>query len=50
MNLQELCMDLMRARQFVQDDAHIFCTESQLHEEIKSLIKMTFSVYKAFWF
>ena len=41
---------LMRARQFVQDDAHIFCSESQLSEEIKSLIKMTFSVYKHFGF
>ena len=41
---------LMRARQFVQDDAHIFCTESQLSDEIKSLIKMTFSVYEHFGF
>jgi threonyl-tRNA synthetase len=40
----------MRARQFVQDDAHIFCTESQLSDEIKSLIKMTFSVYEHFGF
>ena len=41
---------LMRARQFVQDDAHIFCSENQLSEEIKNLIKMTFSVYKHFGF
>ena len=41
---------LMRARQFVQDEAHIFCTESQLSDEIKSLIKMTFSVYEHFGF
>ena len=41
---------LMRARQFVQDDAHIFCTESQLSDEIQSLIKMTFSVYEHFGF
>ena len=41
---------LMRARQFVQDDAHIFCSEAQLSEEIKSLIQMTFSVYKHFGF
>ncbi|MDA9896580.1 threonine--tRNA ligase [Gammaproteobacteria bacterium] len=41
---------LMRARQFVQDDAHIFCSETQLSEEIKSLIQMTFSVYKHFGF
>ncbi|MDB2461285.1 threonine--tRNA ligase [Gammaproteobacteria bacterium] len=41
---------LMRARQFVQDDAHIFCSEAQLSEEIKNLIQMTFSVYKHFGF
>ena len=37
---------LMRARQFVQDDAHIFCTETQLLDEITKLIKLTFKVYK----
>ena len=36
---------LMRARQFVQDDAHIFCTELQLHDEITKLIKLIFKVY-----
>ena len=41
---------LMRARQFVQDDAHIFCTEEQLSKEIHNLIKMTFMVYKNFGF
>ncbi len=41
---------LMRARQFVQDDAHIFCSEDQLSNEIKSLIKMTFDVYSNFDF
>ena len=41
---------LMRARQFVQDDAHIFCTESQLHNEITKLIKLTFKVYKELGF
>ena len=40
----------MRARQFVQDDAHIFCTESQLHEEITKLIKLTFKVYEKLGF
>jgi threonyl-tRNA synthetase len=40
----------MRARQFVQDDAHIFCSEDQLSNEIKSLIKMTFDVYSNFDF
>ena len=41
---------LMRARQFVQDDAHIFCTENQLSKEISNLIEMTFKVYKHFGF
>ena len=41
---------LMRARQFVQDDAHIFCTESQLHEEITKLITLTFKVYEKLGF
>ena len=41
---------LMRARQFVQDDAHIFCTESQLYDEITKLIKLTFKVYEQLGF
>ena len=41
---------LMRARRFVQDDAHIFCTPEQLHEEIAKLIDLTLSTYKDFGF
>lgn len=41
---------LMRARRFTQDDAHIFCRESQLQPEIDALIKTTFRVYKDFGF
>ncbi len=41
---------LMRARRFVQDDAHIFCTEAQLQEEVAKLIDLTFNVYKDFGF
>lgn len=41
---------LMRARRFVQDDAHIFCTEKQLQEEVAKLIDLTFNVYKDFGF
>ena len=41
---------LMRARRFVQDDAHIFCTEDQLQHEIAGLIDLTFEVYKYFGF
>ena len=41
---------LMRARRFTQDDAHIFCEESQLQEEIIKLIDLTFRVYEDFGF
>jgi len=41
---------LMRARRFVQDDAHIFCTEDQLQQEVAELIDLTFEVYKDFGF
>lgn len=41
---------LMRARRFVQDDAHIFCTEDQLQEEVAKLIDLTFQVYADFGF
>ena len=41
---------LMRARRFVQDDAHIFCTEDQLQEEVAALIDLTFKVYQDFGF
>ena len=41
---------LMRARRFVQDDAHIFCTEDQLQHEVAELIDLTFDVYKDFGF
>ena len=41
---------LMRARRFVQDDAHIFCTEDQLQQEVASLIDLTYDVYSDFGF
>jgi threonyl-tRNA synthetase len=41
---------LMRARRFVQDDAHIFCTEEQLQAEVSTLIDLTFKVYVDFGF
>ena len=41
---------LMRARRFTQDDAHIFCKEDQLQEEITRLIDITFEVYRHFGF
>jgi threonyl-tRNA synthetase len=41
---------LMRIRQFTQDDAHIFCTEDQLQDEVFSMIKMLYEVYTDFGF
>jgi threonyl-tRNA synthetase len=41
---------LLRARRFVQDDAHVFCTEDQLQEEVVKLIDFTFTVYHDFGF
>lgn len=37
---------LMRVRGFVQDDAHIFCTENQIEAECASFIGLLSSVYK----
>ena len=41
---------LMRVRNFVQDDGHIFCTNEQIQEEVQSFIDLVFEVYKAFGF
>ena len=41
---------LMRVRNFVQDDAHIFCTEEQIQEEVSIFIDLIFEVYKSFGF
>jgi len=41
---------LLRARRFTQDDAHIFCTEEQLREEVGALIELTFGAYRDFGF
>lgn len=41
---------LMRVRGFVQDDAHIFCTEDQIQPEISDLLQLVQSVYKDFGF
>lgn len=37
---------LMRVRAFTQDDAHIFCREDQITDEVKSFADMLMSVYK----
>ncbi|WP_435199644.1 threonine--tRNA ligase [Qipengyuania sp. 902] len=41
---------LMRVRQFTQDDAHIFCTEDQVVEEVKAFIELADQVYRDFGF
>ena len=41
---------LMRVRSFTQDDAHVFCTEDQIQEEVSACINMVFDTYKTFGF
>tara|TARA_R110002096_G_scaffold284495_1_gene478444 strand:- start:13839 stop:15776 length:1938 start_codon:yes stop_codon:yes gene_type:complete len=41
---------LMRVRGFVQDDAHIFCTESQIQDEVSVFSDLLFEVYRDFGF
>ena len=40
----------MRVRGFVQDDAHIFCAEAQIQEEVRTFIDVLTSVYRDFGF
>ncbi len=39
---------LTRVRGFTQDDAHIYCTEDQLKDEIKNVIELTNLVFATF--
>ena len=41
---------IMRVRNFIQDDAHIFCTIEQIQSEVSNFIDLTFEVYKHFGF
>ncbi|MCG5534070.1 threonine--tRNA ligase [Halorhodospira sp. 9621] len=41
---------LMRVRGFVQDDAHIFCTENQIQEEVRTFIDLVYQAYRDFGF
>lgn len=41
---------IMRVRNFVQDDAHIFCTEEQMLLEAAKFIDLVFRIYKQFGF
>ncbi|MDX8380662.1 MAG: threonine--tRNA ligase [Ghiorsea sp.] len=41
---------LMRLRNFVQDDAHIFCAEDQIQDEVGTFIDLVYETYKKFGF
>ncbi|BBW91334.1 threonine--tRNA ligase [Pseudoalteromonas sp. PS1M3] len=41
---------LMRVRGFTQDDAHVFCTEEQVMDEVSACIKMVYDTYETFGF
>ena len=41
---------LLRLKSFVQDDAHIFCSEDQIVGEVKNFCRILFEVYKKFGF
>ena len=41
---------LMRVRGFTQDDAHIFCTEEQIKDDVAKFIVMLFKAYQDFGF
>ncbi|MCG9056625.1 threonine--tRNA ligase [Laribacter hongkongensis] len=41
---------IMRVRNFVQDDAHIFCTEAQMQPETAAFIDLLQAVYQDFGF
>ena len=39
---------LTRVRQFSQDDAHIFCTNDQIGDEVRKLLALIKRIYSAF--
>ena len=41
---------LMRVRGFTQDDAHVFCTEDQIQEEILRILDLALELFGAFGF
>src|SRR3954451_23837875 len=41
---------LLRVRHFIQDDAHIFCTEEQVEDEVLGCLDFGFAWYDAFGF
>jgi threonyl-tRNA synthetase len=41
---------LLRVRHFAQDDAHIFCTEEQVEQEVAGCLEFAFATYELFDF
>jgi threonyl-tRNA synthetase len=41
---------LLRVRHFCQDDAHVFCTEEQVQDEVRAALDFGFDVYRLFGF
>jgi threonyl-tRNA synthetase len=41
---------LLRVRHITQDDAHIFCTEEQIEEEVQRCLDFGFAIYDTFGF
>ncbi len=41
---------LLRVRHFIQDDAHIFCTEEQAPDEVTACLEFGFDIYRMFDF
>ncbi len=39
---------LLRVRHFAQDDAHIFCTEEQIQQEVAGALEFAFATYEVF--
>ncbi len=39
---------LLRVRHFAQDDAHIFCTEDQIQDEVAAVLEFAFATYAVF--
>ncbi len=41
---------LLRVRHFIQDDAHVFCTEEQIQDEVAACLDFGFEIYRMFDF
>ena len=41
---------LLRVRHFIQDDAHIFCTEDQVEAEVRRCLEQAFATFEIFGF